>query len=223
MLDNKKIKRHMNLSSSLYAVVGLPGSGKTELINALATTGRFCTTSEDPCSRPLQIETINDPRQFSYLNQLDFFVYKATQQLQVQKEIDVRLKCGILDGCVDFDHWFFSSVLLERGWLNKEEFDSLTETYNLFRDSVPIPRLIFLTANIEVIEARIASRNRAYELVGKKEIAEAVAQVEEFRHKFSDKIVLTLDTTTSMIDYASEVSLITYECNCLSSGGLEYV
>lgn len=201
----------MKSTSNLYAVVGLPGSGKTTLIKALARSRQFCTANEDPTSRPFQLEAVNDPHRFTYLNQLDFLVYKATQQMQVQNEIDNQSKRGILDGCVDFDLWFFSGVFRRSGWLRDDEFEALTVAYNAFRQRTPIPRLVILTADIAILESRIASRGRAYELVGMNSLANAVAQVDEFLDRFSDNIFLTLDTSNSTIEFETEVSLITRE------------
>ena len=142
--------------SKLITFVGVSGVGKTSLVNALAKTGDFATGLEEHDTRPFQ-HLFDQDKRYALPNQVDYLLLRAEQE---------RILCAdprpaLIDGGLDVDFHGFARLFHTRGYLNDAEFSLCERLYEQLRLSLPMPELsVYLTASDEVIEQRLAKRDR---------------------------------------------------------------
>jgi len=142
--------------SKLIEVVGPSGVGKTTLVKALSRTAQFATAYEEHIERPFQV-LFQQEKRHGLANQLDYLLLRAEQE----KGLRLSPLMGLIDGGLDLDYHGFTRLFHAHGWLSDSEFELCRRFYELTRNLLPPPDLVVhLTANEEVIRARLASRRR---------------------------------------------------------------
>lgn len=142
--------------NKLIVIVGASGIGKTTLMNALITRGRFAVAYEQHEARPFQSLFKRDSR-FALANQMDYLLLRAEQERGLRRQADP----GLMDGGLDLDYYGFTRLFHTRGWLSTAEFDLCRRLHTLIRQSLPSPDLIVhLRADSQTVNQRLASRNR---------------------------------------------------------------
>jgi deoxyadenosine/deoxycytidine kinase len=182
--------------NKLIVIVGASGVGKTTLANALAKRGDFALALEQHGERPFQKRFKQDPK-YALANQLDYLLYRAEQESALRS----GNKSALMDGGLDLDFHGFTRLFHARGWLTDGEFDLCKRLYSLTRGLLPLPDLIVvLSASVQVIAARLASRKRIN--IASSDDAYMLARfIEEWIASLPKEKVLRLDTSQEAIDY----------------------
>src|SRR5689334_17302501 len=138
--------------SSLIAIVGASGVGKTALVSALAKVRAarsqrssreyaaieaFDTAYEQHAERPFQ-RLFKDDARYALANQIDYFLLRAEQE----KRLRASPRIGLIDGGLDLDFYGFTHLFHKRGLLTDPEFELCRQMYKFIRQSLPGPELI---------------------------------------------------------------------------------
>ena len=146
--------------SKLVTIVGNSGSGKTTLARRLGEEGGWLVYLETHEERPFQAAYAAD-RRFALPNQIDYLLFRAEQERMIRQSGGV----GIQDGGLDLDFHLFTHLFYRRGDLSRTELELCTRLYHTLRSLLPAPELVIcLTAPLETIASRKASRQRTLDI-----------------------------------------------------------
>ena len=122
----------------IISVVGNLGSGKTTLTRLICDQGSYIPYWERPEERPFHREYGKDQQRWALANQIDFFLFRCEQETDARRREDV----AVFDGGLDQDFHVFTRHILNRGFLNQDEFNVCQRFYHLAREFLPPPDLI---------------------------------------------------------------------------------
>lgn len=141
----------------LVVVVGNTGVGKTTLVKALCEQGDFICATEDLAGAPFQTQFSQEREKYALVNQLDFLLRRANEELRIRKDH----RPGIQDGGLEEDFHIFTKLFHAKGYLTDAEYHTCERLYTLIRDFLPPPELIvWLQASPSVLAQRFEVRNR---------------------------------------------------------------
>jgi deoxyadenosine/deoxycytidine kinase len=141
----------------LIAVVGNLGAGKTTLTRRLCEQAAFVPLLENPESRPFQQDLSQDLARWSLANQLDFFAFRAEQEMLVRQSDSI----GIQDGGLDQDFHVFTQHLFNKGFMGRDEYSLCVRTYKFLRQVLSPPEvLVRLKVPIVLLPQRRKNRSR---------------------------------------------------------------
>lgn len=142
---------------NLIAVVGNTGIGKTTFMLHLCKAAKFTACQEQNEERPFQERFSLDKQQYALVNQVDFLIFRAEQEISIRK----GGVTGVHDGGLDQDFFVFTQLFYRKGYLTGEEYALCDRTYTVIRERLPPPDLIiWLKAPVEVIAERYNRRHR---------------------------------------------------------------
>jgi len=142
--------------TKLISIVGNVGVGKTTAAKALAAALGMEYFGESHDDRPFQLAAKTDPR-FMFHNQVNYYLERVKQE-EIARE---GLLTAVFDGGLDIDFHIFTKLFLKKNMIDQSEFNQLSDLYHFFRRHLPFPdRLIYLTANQEMIKQRYLERDR---------------------------------------------------------------
>ncbi len=148
--------------STLIAVLGNCGSGKTALTKKLSEHYGLVSLLEQHVERPFQARFQSELKTFALANQIDYLLFRAEQELSL-REMD---QAGIVDGGLDQDFYIFTRLFHRKGFLDDREYALCERLYRTLRRTLPPPDLLIrLTAPLNVLTKRRASRTRALDIV----------------------------------------------------------
>lgn len=174
----------------LITVVGNSGVGKTTLTHKLCEVMPELTAAfEQHIERPFQALFAANLSRYALANQIDYFLYRAEQELRLRQTAAV----GIVDGGLDIDFYGFAHLFFEKGYLTAAEFALCQREYVLLRQLLSPPDLIiYLTAPLDIINSRYAQRGRALEITQRGDLARLDQLIAAWLHKVSDIPVITI-------------------------------
>jgi len=137
----------------LISIVGNLGAGKTTLTKLLCENGPSIPYWERPEERPFQAEFTRDGRKWALANQMDFFLFRCTQELSIRRTNEI----AVMDGGFDQDFHVFTRHIFNKGYINKEEFGICERYYQFTRSILPPPDLVIRIS----IDSSTLSRRRS--------------------------------------------------------------
>jgi len=189
--------------SSLIAIVGASGVGKTSLVRALAKAQPFETAYEEHAERPFQALFKQDQR-YALANQIDYLLRCAEQE----KQLRLSSRIGLMDGGLDLDFHGFTRLFYSQGSLTDPEFDLCRRVYHVLREGSPRPELfVRLCADEKTIVQRLSMRDRI-NIVSPKDTALFNSFLDEWLASIPRDQVLELDVSDETLDYERSVRAI---------------
>ncbi len=173
----------------LISVVGNLGAGKTVLTKLLCDKGKFSAYWEKPEERPFHIEYGKDQKRWALANQMDFFLFRCEQEAAARRN-DAT---AVFDGGFDQDYHVYTKHILNRGYLNQEEFDVCERFYNLAREFLPPPDLIIrIVVDLPTLLDRRSLRGRKTDnhIFGIQELTDFEKLITQwFEHRLSSPVL----------------------------------
>jgi len=189
----------------LVAVVGNTGVGKTTFVEAVCQNSNLVYGMEEHEGRPYNELFSQNLKKYALVNQVDFLLFRAEQEIKIRK----HNFAGIQDGGLEQDFHIFTKLFFENGYLTKNEFLICQRLYELIREFLPPPDLIvWLKASPEVIADRFQQRKRRLNIAQ----IEDIAAIDEFLHAWLDDLspekLVIIDCETEAEDYAISVEMV---------------
>ncbi len=122
----------------IISVVGNLGAGKSTLARLISEKGLYRIYSERPEERPFHRIYGKDQSRWALANQIDFFLFRCAQEASARHTDEI----AVFDGGLDQDFHVFTNHILNRGYLNQDEFNVCERFYHLTREFLPPPDLI---------------------------------------------------------------------------------
>ncbi|MGQ0620008.1 MAG: deoxynucleoside kinase [Panacagrimonas sp.] len=139
------------------AIEGVIGAGKTTLARKLAATLSAKLLLEQPDENPFLPRFYRDPAGAAFSTQLTFLLQRAGQVEQLRQR-DLFTEIWVADFMFEKDRLFAELTL------NAADFELYAQVFERLSFDLPPPdRIIHLTAPLDLLMSRIASRGRAYE------------------------------------------------------------
>lgn len=203
------------LNHHRYIVVEGPiGVGKTTLVKKLALTFGAGLMLEKVEENPFIAQFYQNPTQYALSTQLSFLLQRA-RQVQNFRQIDLYQNAHIADFLIDKDTLFAELTL------NTEELKLYHQIYQQLTIDAPRPDLvIYLQAPVEVLQSRIASRDRSYEkLISHDYLSQLSDAYTQFFHQYDEKTLLTVNTQSiDLIHNDADYNALIDEIDQLQSG-----
>jgi deoxyadenosine/deoxycytidine kinase len=186
----------------LITVIGNCGIGKTALTMKLCEAGSFVALLEKNVDRPFQKSFQDNLKGFSLPNQIDFFLFRAEQEIFVRKNDIV----GVQDGGLDQDYHVFTQCFHQKGYLNDEEYLLCERLYSILRQFLPLPDLIIkLSAPNSVLVNRMVKRQRDIDIIKPEDLLEMENIIEEWLAKASSVPVIHIDSSEDDPSYITVI------------------
>ncbi len=181
--------------SPIIEIIGNSGAGKTTLADHLAHSFGFIVAKEEHNSRPFQSLMASDHQRYACVNQVDYLLFRAEQELRL-RSIDT---VGILDGGLEEDFFLFTRLFFQRGYLNDAEFSLCDRLYHQLRSGLPSPDLfIWLDTEVNTCLQRFRIRERKLEIARLEDLDALQANLLDWFDTRNPKPMLRLDGNESM-------------------------
>ena len=189
----------------LITVVGNSGVGKTTFVEKICEVIPMIKGLEKLAERPFQDLFSQDYRRYALANQIDFLIFRSKQELEIRKGDE----SGIQDGGLDEDFNVFSRLFLQRGYLNRSEFELCERLYTFLREILPPPDLIvWLQAPLSVIAERYKRRGRSLEITKIEDLKAMECFLEEWLSAVKLSSVICIDTSVEDRSYSKSIEKI---------------
>jgi len=105
------------------------------------------------------------------------------------------------------DYHIFKNKIFAKNTLNETEFDKFSRIYDILTEDIRMPdQIIFLDASLEVLQQRIAHRNRSYETQIENDY---LAQLKRDYNQFYEEVKNEIDAIqidTSHLDFVNNTA-----------------
>jgi deoxyadenosine/deoxycytidine kinase len=186
----------------LITVIGNCGTGKTTLTERLCETGSFYALLEMNVERPFQKRFQENLKGHSLSNQIDFFLFRAEQEVFVRENNLI----GVQDGGLDQDYQVFTKCFHHKGYLRDEEFSLCTRLYSTLRKFLPLPDLIIkLNAPHSLLAERMIKRQREIDVIKPEDLVDMENLIDEWLAKAVASPIIQVDTKEDDPSYSKVI------------------
>ena len=184
------------------AIEGPIGVGKTTLARLLQSRFKAGLLLEAFEENPFLSDFYADRTRYAFQTQMFFLLSRYRQQRAVPSLL-VR-------GPLVADYTFGKDSLFARLNLTGDELDVYDQLHRVLADRVPVANLvIYLRADLDVLMARIATRDRTYEREMDRAYIESVHRAyERYFADYTRTLLLTLDTDD--LNYVQDPSALAF-------------
>lgn len=177
-----------NIKHRYIAVEGCIGSGKTTLVNLLASELDARVVLDEP-DNPFLKDYYEDKRGAAFQAQLFFLLSRHRQQTELNQ-------ADLFQQMVICDYLFEKDKIFAYLSLEDSELVLYEKLYNMLAQSVPVPELVvYLQASNDTLRRRIEKRNRIYESdISDEYIIELNRAYTYFFSHYSEAPLLTVQT-----------------------------
>jgi len=184
------------------AIEGAIGVGKTTLARLLQPRFEARLLLEVFEENPFLSDFYTDRARYAFQTQMFFLLSRYRQQ----QAISALLAHGPLIA----DYTFAKDSLFAHLNLEGDELEMYKRLYVVLADRIPVPDLvIYLRADTDVLMARIATRDRAYEReMGRAYIESLQRAYERYFSTYTQIPLLTIDTDN--LDYVRDASALAF-------------
>ncbi|HDR4423736.1 TPA: deoxynucleoside kinase [Bacillus cereus] len=139
-------------------VEGPIGVGKTSLAKEISTHMQLHLLKEIVDENPFLGKFYEDIDEWSFQTEM-FFLCNRYKQLE-----DINIKYLDQRKPVVADYHIFKNVIFASRTLKDSQYDKYMQIYRILTQDMPVPNVIvYLTASLETLQARIAMRGREFE------------------------------------------------------------
>ncbi|QIW22232.1 deoxynucleoside kinase [Bacillus thuringiensis] len=139
-------------------VEGPIGVGKTSLAKAISTHMQLHLLKEIVDENPFLGKFYEDIDEWSFQTEM-FFLCNRYKQLE-----DINIKYLNQRKPVVADYHIFKNLIFASRTLKNSQYDKYMQIYRILTQDMPVPNVIvYLTANLETLQTRIAMRGREFE------------------------------------------------------------
>jgi len=202
MLDARRVALMAMIKPFFLAIEGAIGVGKTTLARLLQPRFKAGLLLEVFEENPFLSGFYTDRARYAFQTQM-FFLLSRYRQQQV---IPVLLARGPLIA----DYTFAKDSLFAHLNLEGDELKMYKRLYGVLADRIPVPDLvIYLRASTDVLMARIATRDRAYEREMDRAYIESLQRAyEQYFSTYTQIPLLTIDTDN--LDYVRDANALAF-------------
>jgi deoxyadenosine/deoxycytidine kinase len=194
----------------LITVIGNSGIGKTTLTEKLCDVGSFVPLLEKNVDRRYQKRFEEDLKGYALLNQIDFFLFRAEQEI-FARENDL---IGVQDGGLDQDYHVFSHCFHQKGYLNDEEFYICKRLYSTLRLCLPSPDLIIkLNAPTSILVERMVNRQREIDIIKADDLIDMEKLIDAWLAKDIPSPIINIDAREEDPSYSTVIDELLQEVN----------
>lgn len=171
------------MRNSYIAIAGVMGSGKTTIARLLAKELEYILVEEAVTENPFLERFYQNPKRWVLPSELFFLSSKIRSLVQIGEKIQKQSVIG--DTPIEQDVYSYAKTQHDNGNMSDDEWQLYYDTYQSVAHLLPsVTGIIYLYASIDVIQKRIAQRNRPYE----KDITkEDLQRLEENNHVWMKK------------------------------------
>ncbi len=197
----------------LIAIIGNSGSGKTTLTKALCRGEEYCELLEQHFERPFQSLFSVNRKGYACVNQIDYLLFRAEQELSLKD----RYAMMVQDGGLDQDFHVFTKLFYHKGYLSRDEFELCERLYRFTREFLPLPDLYVLVgAPIKILRERREKRKRTLDIVTDDDLEQIDPLLEEWTHNLA-RLVLKIDSSMDDISYGRAIEYLRHSIDELTS------
>ncbi|MED0935097.1 deoxynucleoside kinase [Bacillus mobilis] len=139
-------------------VEGPIGVGKTSLAKGISTHMQLHLLKEIVDENPFLGKFYEDIDEWSFQTEM-FFLCNRYKQLE-----DINIKYLNQRKPVVADYHIFKNLIFASRTLKDSQYDKYMQIYRILTQDMPVPNVIvYLTASLETLQARIAKRGREFE------------------------------------------------------------
>lgn len=143
---------------AFITVEGPIGVGKTSLAKEISTHMQLHLLKEIVDENPFLGKFYEDIDEWSFQTEM-FFLCNRYKQLE-----DINIKYLNQRKPVVADYHIFKNLIFASRTLKDSQYDKYMQIYRILTQDMPVPNVIvYLTASLETLQARIAKRGREFE------------------------------------------------------------
>ena len=200
-MDNEPTQTTMMMRPFFLAIEGAIGVGKTTLARLLQPRFKAGLLLEVFEENPFLSDFYANRARYAFQTQMFFLLSRYRQQ----QAISTLLARGPLIA----DYTFAKDSLFARLNLKGDELAIYKRLYGVLADCILVPNLvIYLRADTDVLMARIATRDRAYEREMDRAYIESLQRAYEQYFSTAQIQLLTIDTDN--LDYVRDASALAF-------------
>lgn len=186
----------------LISVVGNSGVGKTSFVDKLSQGTNFTLGLEQHEERPFQELFMLHKKQYAFVNQIDYMVFRAQQEIAI-REGDTP---GIQDGGLDQDFFVFTKLFFHNGYLSEDEFGICKSTYQVLRTNLQPPDLIiWMRAPVEVVAERYNRRARRLDITQTEDMEVVERLFENWLSKYPAEALYVINSEQGDRNFSREI------------------